>query len=104
MKQTETNNEIDARAAQKAARAERIAEVLKEGIVAERLYEPYLAAALLGILSERARITIGEIPEELLPVTRVGPTKGLKRYYGRNLIAYIHASGGVLDDPTAWAA
>lgn len=60
------------------------------GIVAERLYKPEEAADLLGIDSKRKVKTLAEIPEELLPVTRVGAVGGLRRYYGRDLIGYIH--------------
>lgn len=60
------------------------------GIVAERLYKPDEAADLLGIDSVRKVKTLAEIPEALLPVTRVGAVGGLRRYYGRDLIAYIH--------------
>lgn len=81
-----------------AKRAQKISEALHEGIVAERLYEPYVAAALIGIVSERAEKTLADIPAELLPVHWVGPNKGLKRYYGRNLILYIRTCGEVLED------
>ena len=60
------------------------------GIIAERLYKPEEAADLLGIDSVRKVKTLAEIPEALLPVTRVGAVGGLRRYYGRDLIAYIH--------------
>lgn len=83
------------------ARDRRVEEALREGIVPERLYEPYVAAALLGIRSKRAEKTLAEIPEAILPVQRVGPSGGLRRYYGRNLISYIHASGGVLEEVAA---
>ena len=78
-------------------RAERIAEVVRVGIVEWRLYEPYLAAALLGIGGTRPDLALSGIPEELLPVHRIGPNGGLKRYLGRNLLAYIQATGAVLE-------
>lgn len=59
------------------------------GIVAERLYKPEEAADLLGIDSKRKVKTLAEIPEALLPVTRVGAVGGLRRYYGRDLLAYV---------------
>lgn len=83
------------------ARAEQIAKALLEGIVAERLYEPHVAAALLGIHSQRADKTLAQIPEEMLPAQWIGPSRGMRRYYGRNLIAYIHASGSVLNEAEA---
>lgn len=80
-----------------SVREQRVEQALREGIVPDRLYEPYIAAALVGIRSKRAETTLAEIPAALLPVHRVGPTGGLKRYYGRNLLAYIRMTGPVLD-------
>lgn len=64
-------------------------ELVQLGIVPERLYKPEEAAELLGIDSKRRVKTLAEIPEGLLPVTRIGAVGGLRRYYGRDLISYI---------------
>lgn len=80
-------------------RAERIEQALREGIVRHRLYDPVVAAALLGIHSKRAPKTLADIPAELLPVHHVGPSGGIRAYYGHNLLAYIHRCGAVLNEP-----
>lgn len=93
-----TPEELEARKEKRAEeRAAKVAEALRVGIVPDLLYEPYVAAALLGMRSERGEKTLGEIPAAILPPHWVGPTKGLKRYYGRNLLAYIRATGEVLE-------
>jgi hypothetical protein len=79
-------------------KAEQIEVALREGIVPERLYEPVIAAALLGIRSKRAGKTIRAIPDEILPVQRIGPNRGLRMYLGHNLLAYVRASGDVLNE------
>lgn len=84
-------------AERRAEREKEITEALREGIVAERLYKPHVAAALIGILSTRAEKTLADIPEDLIPVHRVGPSGGLRRYYGRNLLRYIRLTGDVPD-------
>lgn len=80
-----------------AKREQEITEALREGIVAERLYKPHVAAALIGIDSIRAEKTLADIPEDLIPTHRVGPSAGLRRYYGRNLLRYIRLTGPVPD-------
>ena len=60
------------------------------GIVADRLYTPDEAALHLGITSARRTKTIGNISRPELPVVWVGPNGGVRRYLGRDLLAYIH--------------
>jgi hypothetical protein len=59
-------------------------------IVADRLYTPDEAALLLGITSARRTKTLGTISRPELPVVWVGPNRGVRRYLGRDLLAYIH--------------
>ena len=62
--------------------------MVKTPIVEEALYTAPEVARILGI--KRIQ-TVYAIPAKLLPKVRVGPTGGLLRYKGSDILEYINA-------------
>ena len=57
-------------------------------VLPDALYDSVEAAQYLRLRNPR---TVREIPEEVLPRTRVGPTRGEIRFMGRDLLNYAEA-------------
>lgn len=56
----------------------------------ERLYSAKQVAAFLGC----ARDTVYRIPDRLLPRSRVGPRRGMTKFRGRAVLAYLDRMEG----------
>lgn len=57
-------------------------------VLPDALYDAHEAAQYLRLRNAR---TVRDIPEEVLPVTRVGPSRKEIRYFGHALIEYAKA-------------